>query len=242
MTTFVLVHGAWSGAYRWRKVRPLLTRAGHDVFSPSLTGLGDREHLLSREINLSTHIEDVVKVIEVEDLRDVVLVGHSYGGMVVTGAADRVADRIAHLVYVDAFLPADGQSLYAMGGGTRSGGATQQAANGQDDWLAPPMGSRQWSSDAEAQWNEARRRPQPRACFEEAVQLSKPLEERGFTRTYVLAGADGETGFKRMYDGIKDDPRWRAIVFEDARHMIPETHAAQLVDVLTELVTAKATA
>ena len=237
MTDFVLVHGAWSGAYRWRKLRPVLTHAGHNVFSPTLSGLADREHLLSREINLTTHIDDVAKLVEFEDLRDIVLVGHSYGGMVVTGAADRIADRIAHLVYVDAFLPGDGQSLYSMGGGRRPGDGPAD-----NEWLVPPAGNREWASDAERDWNNSRRRPQPAACFSEPVHLAMPLEARDFTRTFILAGADGETGFKRMYDEIEDNPKWRTHVFEDARHMIPETHVPQLTEVLLSLVAAKATA
>jgi pimeloyl-ACP methyl ester carboxylesterase len=238
MTDFVLVHGAWSGSYRWRKTRPVLTHAGHNVFSPTLSGLADREHLLSREINLTTHINDVVKLVEFEDLRDIVLVGHSYGGAVVSGAADRIADRIAHLVYVDAFVLNDGQSLYSMGGGRPANGAERAP----DEWLAPPMGNREWASDAERDWNTARRRPQPAACFSEPVHLAMPLEQRDFTRTFILAGADGDTGFRRIYDEIKDNPKWRTHVFEDARHMIPETHVPQLTEVLLSLVAAKATA
>ena len=109
MANFVLVHGAWHGGWCWRFVRPLLK--GHEVYAPSLTGLGERKHLARRDIDLDTHIADVVSLLEMEDLRDVVLVGHSYGGMVVTGAADRVPARIARLVYLDAFVPEDGKCL-----------------------------------------------------------------------------------------------------------------------------------
>ena len=102
MSTYVLVHGAWHGGWCWRFVRPLLK---DPVFAPSLTGLGERKHLARPDIDLDTHIEDVVSLLEMEDLRDVVLVGHSYGGMVVTGAADRSHARIKRLVYLDAFVP-----------------------------------------------------------------------------------------------------------------------------------------
>jgi len=105
----VLVHGAWHGGWCWRFVRPLLK--GHDVFTPSLTGLGERTHLARPDINLDTHIADVVSLLEMEDLRDVILVGHSYGGMVVTGAADRAHERIQRLVYLDAFVPENGKCL-----------------------------------------------------------------------------------------------------------------------------------
>jgi pimeloyl-ACP methyl ester carboxylesterase len=109
MATFVLVHGAWHGGWCWRFVRPLLRRAGHEVFAPSLTGLGERKHLARPDIDLDTHIEDIVSLLEMEDLAEVVLVGHSYGGMVITGAADRARSRIKRLVYLDAFFPENGK-------------------------------------------------------------------------------------------------------------------------------------
>ena len=110
MATFVIVHGAWSGGHAWRWVRPLLRSAGHEVFTPALTGLGERSHLASAQIDLETHVRDVIAVLEYEDLREVVLVGHSYGGMVISGVADRVPERLALLVYLDAEVPMDGQS------------------------------------------------------------------------------------------------------------------------------------
>src|SRR5512143_4241591 len=107
VTTFVVAHGAWSSAWAWKKMRPLLRAAGHDIWTPSYTGLGERAHLASPAIDLDTHIKDVVGAIEMEDLNDVVLVGHSYGGMVATGVADRARGRIAQIVYLDAFVPRD---------------------------------------------------------------------------------------------------------------------------------------
>ena len=95
--TFVLVHGAWHGGWCWKRVLPLLRALGHEVFTPTLTGLGERQHLMSAEIGLDTHIQDVLGVLEYEDLRDVVLVGHSYAGMVIAGVAEKAADRITHL-------------------------------------------------------------------------------------------------------------------------------------------------
>ena len=113
MATFVLVTGAWHGAWCWKRVRKALAAEGHEVFTPTLTGLGDRSHLLSKEVDLETHIKDVINLIRWEELNEVVLVGHSYGGMVITGVADRIGDRISSLVYLDAFVPENGQSLHA---------------------------------------------------------------------------------------------------------------------------------
>src|SRR6516225_823666 len=114
MATFVLVHGGWAGNMVWRELAPRLRKAGHDVYAPTLTGIGARKHLLNREIDLDTHIQDVVGVIDDADLSDIVLVGHSYGGMVISGVADRVPEEVASLVYLDACLPENGQSLFSL--------------------------------------------------------------------------------------------------------------------------------
>lgn len=111
MATFVLVHGAWHGGWCWKKVTPLLRAAGHDVFTPTLTGLGERAHLLSPDIHLTTHIQDIVNVLVYEDLYEVVLVGHSYGGVIISGVTDHLPERIAHLVYLDALVMDSGQSV-----------------------------------------------------------------------------------------------------------------------------------
>ncbi len=118
--TYVIVHGAWGGGWAFRQVDSLLTADGHKVFRPTLTGQGEKVHLATPDTNLTTHITDIVNVILWEDLHDVVLVGHSYGGMVITGVADRVPDRIKHIIYLDAALPVDGESFNtALGGPAR---------------------------------------------------------------------------------------------------------------------------
>lgn len=112
MATFVLVHGAWHGGWCWKKVTPMLRAAGHEVFTPTLTGLGERAHLLGPNVTLATHIADVVNLLVYEDLTDVLLVGHSYGGMVIAGVSERVPERLRRLLYLDAALPDDGQSFF----------------------------------------------------------------------------------------------------------------------------------
>jgi len=111
MATFVLVHGATAGGWVWRSVPSRLRAAGHEVYTPTLTGLGERRHLFNPDITMETHILDILNVLEFEDLREVVLVGHSYGGAVITGVAERGAERIAHLVYLDAFVLKDGEAV-----------------------------------------------------------------------------------------------------------------------------------
>ena len=230
MTTYVLVHGAWSGAHTWRKVRPLLRQADHEVFTPSLTGLGERVHLTSPQVNLSTHIQDVANMVQFEDLQDIVLVGYSYGGMVVTGALEHISDRVRHLVYLDAFVPADGESLF---------GKTGQSAQTQfgQDWLVPPM-PRTFDDPSEAEWAMPRRTPQPRGCFAEPVRLLQPLESYDFTRTYIKAmqppRGEGSESFWSAADHARNSTLWRYAEI-DTNHMVANNKPEELTELLLEL-------
>ncbi|MEO8392986.1 MAG: alpha/beta hydrolase [Chloroflexota bacterium] len=163
--TFVLVHGAWFGGWCWKKLIPLLGAAGHPVYTVTLTGLGERSHLLAPEIDLNTHINDVSAVLEYENLNNVVLVGHSYGGMVISGVEQESHSRLLGLVYLDAFLPEDGKALadYAPVPPTRD-----------DGWRVPPAGPpSEWGpTDAvDIAWMAARLGDQPLATFTQPVQL-----------------------------------------------------------------------
>ncbi|MDB6169435.1 MAG: pytH [Verrucomicrobia bacterium] len=129
----VFVHGAWGGGWQFRKIEPFLEQRGYRVHRPTLTGLGERMHLASPAIGLETHIEDIVNFIRFEDLHDVILIGHSYGGMVVTGVADRIPERISKLVYLDALLPENGESVTQLEGGRGS----SLAARAHDGFIAP---------------------------------------------------------------------------------------------------------
>ena len=137
MATFVLVHGAWGGGWEWRFVADWLQRRKHIAHRPTLTGLGERRHLARPEIDLETHIADVLAVLECEGLDDVVLVGQSYGGAVVTGVGDRAADRITHLVYVDAFAPRDGESVNDLSPTAFVARLRQLAAKTRGGWEVP---------------------------------------------------------------------------------------------------------
>jgi pimeloyl-ACP methyl ester carboxylesterase len=237
MSTFVLVHGAWGGAHGWRLVRPLLQEAGHQVFTPSLTGQGERAHLTGPQVNLSTHIQDVCNAIWFEDLRDIVLVGHSYGGMVVSGAADRMPERIQHLVFLDAFQPADGQSLVDI-----TGGRGQQVER-EGDWQVPPMRRTQNQDDPAVQWAAERRRPQSRATFEEKVRLSMPIEQRPFSLTYIVATQrpDPSPYFDATAERLRGDPRWTVRPIE-GDHNMQMGNPKGLADLLLELFGSKVAA
>src|SRR3979409_509577 len=134
--TFLVCHGAWSAGWAWKKMHPLMAEAGHRLVTPTYTGLGERAHLANPSIDLETHIQDILNVIRYEDLRDIVLVGHSYGGMVATGVADRARDRVTQLIYIDAFVPADSQSLLDLNEGARP--HMQEATKSGDGWRVPP--------------------------------------------------------------------------------------------------------
>jgi pimeloyl-ACP methyl ester carboxylesterase len=233
-TSFVLVHGAWAGAHGFRKVRPLLRAAGHDVTTPSLTGLGERVHLTGPQVDLSTHIADVVNHVLYEDLSDIVLLGFSYGGMVVTGALEHIGDRVRHLVYLDAFVPGDGDSVRTLIGAPLSAPIQLGA-----DW-AVAAAPREYDDPADAAWADARRVPHPGRCFVEPVRLLRPLEEQPFTRTYIKATADapdapGNAVFTRIAEHAKSSPAWRYREVA-TNHLIPENRPEELAQILLELV------
>jgi pimeloyl-ACP methyl ester carboxylesterase len=235
-TTFVLVHGAWGGSYGFRTVRRLLREAGHEVYTPSLTGIGERAHLTSPQVDLTTHVTDVANTILYEDLSDIVLLGYSYGGMVVTGALEHVSDRVAHLVYLDAFLPGDGDSLNDLAGASYSGGPAGPGA----EWLAPPP-DRSFDDPGEAAWQAVRRVPHPARCFSERVRLRKPLEDYSFSRTYIKALDDPRPAqgappraFWAAADRVRNDPAWRYREI-GTNHMIPANRPLELADLLLEL-------
>src|ERR1700760_1955176 len=134
--TLLVCHGAWSGGWSWKKMVPLAEAAGYRLVVPTYTGLGDREHLATPAIDLETHIKDILGVVKFEDLNDIVLLGHSYGGMVATGVADRIPERIKQIIYLDAFVPRDGQSLLDLNEHARP---TMEALAGSgDNWRVPP--------------------------------------------------------------------------------------------------------
>jgi pimeloyl-ACP methyl ester carboxylesterase len=210
-------------------VRPLLQEAGHQVYTPSLTGQGERSHLAGPHVDLSTHVQDVTNALWYEDLSDVILVGHSYGGIVVTGVADKMSERIQHLVFMDAFQPADGQSLFDLTGG----GARFTA----DDWRIAPMARTEDPNDPVARWAAERRGPQSRATFEQKVALSVPLEDRPFRLTYIVATERPDPGpyFDETAARLRQNPRW-TVHEVSGGHNMQLTNPTGLAGVLLSLV------
>ncbi len=192
MATFVLVHGAWAGGWCWKLVTPLLRAQGHEVYTPTLTGLGERAHLSGPDVDFETHVQDVVNLLEFEDLHDVLLVGHSLGGTVVGAVAHRVPERIARLVFLDAILPVDGRSVLET---FEDYGTTDFAEflrdhfeHGDPNWVFPVPadgGSELDGADpAIISWVEARERPHPAGAVTTPIRLGNPEAER-LPRTYI---------------------------------------------------------
>ena len=227
MATFVLVHGAWSGGWGYTKTARLMRAQGHEVWVPTLTGLGERSHLSHPGITLSTHIQDVVNVLEYEDLTDVILVGHSYGGMVTTGVSSRCAGRIRTLVYLDAFLPANGQALWDIAG--EQGRAFYVDAQRSTPGLVTPMGLAATPDNAEAAALRKRKLDlHPLLTLIEPVTLDGS-EAAIRNRTYILATK--RPGFQRFYDQVKDDPAWKTATIATG-HVVMMEDPEGLADLL----------
>ena len=234
MGTIVLAHGAWSAAWAWKKMRPLFRAAGHEFFSPSYTGLGERAHLARPEIDLSTHIQDVLAVLEFENLTDVTLLGHSYGGMVATGVADKARERIARMVYIDAFAPKDGQSLFDLVGPKAEGNMRAGAAKDGDGWRLPINPMPPDTAPADVAWASPRRRPQPIRTFEQKLKLES--KEPPPPRHYIYATRNGPGDvFRQFSERAKGESGWKSYEL-DASHNPHITCPDALMALLTRIM------
>jgi pimeloyl-ACP methyl ester carboxylesterase len=230
MATFLVCHGAWSAAWAWKKVRPLLRAAGHDIFTPTYTGLGERAHHASRSVTLDTHIADVLAVLDCEDLRDVVLLGHSYGGMVATGVADRAPERIARLIYLDAFVPGNGQSLFDLLPPQEQARRREAARAQGDGWLLPPNPPPADTSPEDVAWVTPRRRWQPIATFTQPIVLQGGNARLARSYIYCTRIGPGDP-FGQFARRFRSDPAWT--FFEiDASHSPNVTAPEALVRLL----------
>lgn len=209
MATFVLVHGAWHGGWCWRRVAEPLRREGHTVFTPTLTGVGDRAHLLAPNIDLVSHIRDVVAVLEAEELEKVVLCGHSYGGMVITGAADTVTSRVDTLVYLDAFLPEPGQAMVDLLPPERRQTILDSA---EGSWMMPsPTAAFFKVQKPEDQaWVDRRTTPHPCATMRQPLAHKRPWEK---VRKRVFVEAEGyrPSSFTPIAERLRNDPIWEVV-------------------------------
>ena len=233
MATYVLIHGAWHGGWCWARVAPLLTAQGHAVYAPSLTGHGARRHLLAPSVGLTTHIDDVVGLLEEDELTQVILVGHSYGGMVITGVAAQAADRLSQLVYLDAFVPADGQSQFDLVPAPLQARFLEDAKGSGQGWaIAPPPLERYGVTDADdLAWASANVTPQSLRTLTEAVRVGESVAH--IPRTYIACTAfDGP--FAPAVQRARTEPGWQYRELATG-HDAMLTAPAELAEVLLEL-------
>jgi pimeloyl-ACP methyl ester carboxylesterase len=233
---FVLVHGAWHGGWCWSRVAPRLRAAGHAVFTPTLSGLGERCHLISPQINLDTHIDDVINLLEFEELEDAVLVGHSYAGIVISGVADRAAPRLRQLVYLDSLLLESGKSLFSdfpkavvdqrlkaireTGGGVGAPPALPPAAFGVKE-------------PADAAWVARRMTPQPVGTYLQPLLLKAPLGN-GLPKTYIDCTVEPIATLERGKARVRADAGWKLRTLATG-HDAMVTAPGPLAELLLEL-------
>lgn len=235
MATFVLVHGAWHGGWCWARVTPRLRDAGHDVYTPTLTGFGERSHLLTPEVGLELNITDIANVLEWENLDNVILVAASYAGMVTTCVADRMPERIAALVYQNAFIAADGVAQHDLLPDWRREMIEQELAEAEDSWRMPPPDPKLFGvTDADdIAWIAAKMAPQSAKTFQDKARLTGAHEAIA-NRTYIRATGYPNTTFDRYLAEAQSDPAWRVEVLETS-HDAMITAPDDIVRILLEV-------
>jgi len=228
--TFVLVHGAWHGGWCWKLVRDILTAQGHHVFTPTLTGLGERSHLLSRDITLKTHIEDVINVFAFEDLKEVCLVGHSYGGWPVSGAIEKVLPHLSSIVYLDAFMPESGQKVldYQTPQATADFNAAWE--RGEVSRSVPKAAFFQVKAERQA-WVDAKMTPQPLGVSFMPLELTG-ARDKVAKRTYIRAASFKQPHFDAGLKKAKD-AGWKTYEL-NVGHDVMVDAPEQLAEILIE--------
>jgi pimeloyl-ACP methyl ester carboxylesterase len=236
MATYVLVHGGGHGGWCYQRVARELRDSGHEVYTPTLSGLGERAHLLSKDVDLNLHIRDVVALLFYEDLRDVILVGHSYGGMVITGVADRAAERIGRLVYLDAANPVNGQSLVDVAGpiieATRPLG---QVVDGVELVLLPAPGGAAFygvTDPDDIAWMDERLTGHPWRCFEQPLQLANEDALWAIPRYHIVCTSTLATRDRALMDEARQASRLWEI---DTGHDLMVTEPQRVADALLQV-------
>jgi pimeloyl-ACP methyl ester carboxylesterase len=231
MATYLLVHGAWHGGWCWQRVADRLRAAGHIVFTPTLTGLGERAHLAGPDVDLDCHINDVLGVVDMEELEDVILCGHSYGGQVITPVLDRRVDRFRAAVWLDAFVPKDGQSLMDGWPPERAQHIREQVATSGDGWKVPPMSPEYFGvmDPDDAAWITRRCVPQPLKTFSQAVHLTGAWETVA-KKMYILAELHPNSSFDRFSVPLSEKPDWDVRSVASGHDVMVDTP-----DLLTEI-------
>lgn len=231
--TFVLVHGAWHGGWCWKLLANALRARGHEVFTPTMTGLGERSHLLSADINLDTHIADIVNVFQWENITDATLVLHSYAGWPGSGAVEQLADRLRALVYLDAFVPEDGQSNLDMQPPDRLPIIHETRARGDAGRPPPPVATFNIADPQHERWVAEKMTLQPIGVTFQPVRLTG-ARDRVPVKAYIRAGKDSNTAFETFHAQYSKDPSWRTWKLPCGHHVMLDM-PEELADILEEL-------
>jgi hypothetical protein len=231
--TFVLIHGAWHGGWCWRRVSDLLERKGHKVFSPTLTGLGERSHLLSKEVVLDTHITDIVNLLKWEDLKDVCLVVHSYGGWPGSGAIEQMLERISSIVWLDAFKPEDGQRGFDFSS-EFSRKALLAAVEKGEPGRPGPKAEAFHVNEKDRAWVDSKLTPQPNGVALQPIRLTG-AREKVAKKTYIRASKYPQPAFDKAYAECKADTSWRTFETTAAGHDVMVDAPEWLVDIMLQV-------
>jgi len=227
MAIFVVAHGAWSAGWAWKKMHPPMAARGHRLIAPTYTGLGERGHLARPDIDLETHIADILGVLAFEDLTDVSLIGHSYGGMVATGVADRARARFARLIYIDAFAPADGDSVLDL-----LPASARAQRKPSPDGMIPPVPMPPDTSPEDRAWCDPLRLPQPAKTFEQKLKMQNGALTLPRHYIYCTRNAPDDR-FRQFYERAKREG-WGADEI-DASHNPHITCPEVLADLLDRI-------
>jgi pimeloyl-ACP methyl ester carboxylesterase len=230
---FVLVHGAWHGGWCWRRVADRLDRHGHKVFTPTLTGLGERSHLLSTAINLDTHITDIVNVFKWEDIRDVCLCVHSYGGWPGSGALEQIGDRVSSIVWLDAFKPENGERAFDTASPFARDGIEAAVAHGEPGRPAPAA-HMFGVNEADRAWVESKLTPQPTGVYLPTIKLTGAREKIA-KKTYIRAPRYPQPGFDKAYADCKADETWQTFEITTVGHDVMVDDPDWLTDILLKV-------
>lgn len=235
MTTYLLVHGAWHGGWCWQRVARRLRAAGHEVFAPTLTGLGERAHLLNPQIDLDTHVLDVLGVLKYEDLRDVVLVGHSYAGLVIASVADQAAERLAQMVYLDAFVPQDGQSMADLVGPNFLSVFQEGVQVAGDGWRLPPLplDAMGYTAEEDVRWVAPKLVDHPFKAVLQPVRLENRAAAANLPCTFIYCNNQPIGPFDQFAERAQTE-RWRYHELA-AGHFPMVTAPQQTADLLLEI-------
>lgn len=218
--TFVLIHGAWHGGWCWAPLARELTAKGHLVTTPTLTGLGERAHLLSPSVDLSTHIMDVVNHIDAEELSSIVLVGHSYGGFVIRGVSEKRAENISHIVYLDAFVPSDGEAVINYTPKERAQMIRDTMARDPAGTAPPPNAAAFGVKDpGQAEWVNRRMTPHPLRTYLQAVTLTSRADSIR-SRSYFACLSPKLDVFESTRERIRNDSSWRYLELQQGHDVM----------------------